>query len=310
MTNDKKKLTRSEVSLILSYAVDTLVCAIGTLLQVVLWLLVSLASVALLSYLYDPIQTMQLFQEFESIHADHSLTDLLLLPISIITLIVLGFKLMLGKNPGIEFCLQTTGMNFYTPVRRLERLQNSADGHRCALARLQESVNFMIHNREIDRYGNGRGRYPAPTSALIQEQFEERLLQAGWDFKANAEYPARLFDFIDGNESTEKLIAPQYGCRFSAYLQAPPFETPDHRQLGGCASYGYSRPSVDESMRRWQEHGFDNQKRFELLDKYLIQFIGDIQNPSKTPDPLFPLHPWPSGTSRFENQETSSRGEI
>lgn len=184
----------------------------------------------------------------------------------------------------------------------LDRLWVDADSRRIDLANLQDSVDFMIHNREIDR----DSRYPAPTSALIQEQFEERLKQAGWDFEANAEYTARLMWFVD----TKELIARRHGCRFYAYLQASPYELPSSNHLGGCHIFSDGRASVDESIRRWKEHGFDNRKRFELLDKYLIKFIGEVENPLKNPDPVFPLHPWPSGIRLFENQQESSHDEF
>ncbi len=203
----------------------------------------------------------------------------------------------------LVFSKRRHSLNWY-----LEHSWVQADSHRIKLENLQDSVDFLIHKREREIYPDGR--YPAPTSELIQEQFEERLRQAGWDFAANAEYPARLCRFIDGKESTSKPIAVQHGGRFTAYLQFPSVIGFNDSQFDGFFIFCEGRASVDESIRRWKEHGFDNKKRFELLDRYLINFIGLVENPAKTPDPVFPRNSWPSGTNRFENPESPSRSDL
>lgn len=194
----------------------------------------------------------------------------------------------------------------YSILWYLDRLWGEADSRQqIALANLQDSVDFLIHKRDVHR----SSRYPAPSSELIQEQFEERLLEANWDFTANAEYPARIVWFVD----SKALINLQHGCRFYAFIQASDHDLHDLTNLnrfGGCHVFGVHRASIDESIRRWKEHGFDNQKRFELLDRHLNEFIGSVENSPETSNPLFPRHPWPSGISRFEKQENHPCGTF
>lgn len=192
-------------------------------------------------------------------------------------------------------------------IRWLDRLKVDVDMQRISLANLQDSVDFLIHKRVACR--ESFERYPAPSSELIQEQFEERLRQAGWDFSANAEYPARIVWFVDSKE----LINSSHGCRFYDYLQASDHDLHDRSNLNrfdGCHICGVHAGSVDESIRRWKSHGFDNKKRFELLDRHLNELIGSVENSPEIPGPEFPRYPWPSGIGRFETQENHPCGTF
>ncbi len=189
----------------------------------------------------------------------------------------------------------------------LDRLWVDADSRRNDLENLQNSVDFLIHKRDACR--ERFGRYPAPSSELIQEQFEERLRVVGWDFTANAEYPTHLVWFVDSKGE----INLSHGCRFYAFIQASNHDLHDISNLNrfdGCHVYGVHRASIDESIRRWKEHGFDNQKRFELLDRHLNEFIGSVENSKEIPGSEFPRYQWPSGISRFEKQENDPCGSF
>lgn len=206
------------------------------------------------------------------------------------------------------FLVVTDKESRYSILWYLDRLWGEADSRQqIALANLQDSVDFLIHKRDACR--ERFGRYPAPSSELIQEQFEARLRQAGWDFTANAEYPARLVWFVD----SKSLINSGHTCRFYAFIQASDHDLHDitnQNRFDGCHVYGVVSVSVDESMRRWKEHGFDNQKRFELLDRHLHELIGSVENPREIPGPEFPRYQWPSGISQFDKQENRPCGTF